>query len=245
MVNGSDTHTPVGGGNVYTVIVAAGSGTRFGSEVPKQFLPLGGRPVLLRTVEALHLALPQSHIILVLSADGRERWQEIAARYDAPGVSVVEGGASRSESVSNALAMIADGGRGAVVLIHDGARPLVHPDMVRALASRIMEPGVDALVPALPLTEAISEICGDTLVPADRERFRTVQTPQAFKADMLIGAYRKAQGAVMADDAAIAGAFGGAAIRFIAGHPHNIKITHPGDIAVAEALMADPKPYSI
>lgn len=244
MVNNTSEHNNIGGGNVYTVIVAAGSGTRFGSVVPKQFLPLCGKPVLLLTVERLHSALPHSHIILVLSDDGRERWNEIAVNYATPPVTIVRGGASRSESVCNALAVIEPSCADAVVLIHDGARPLVNTDMVRALADRISGTDIQALVPALPLTEAISEVCGDALRPADRERFRTVQTPQAFKAAMLRDAYRKAAGTVMADDAAVAGAFGGVDISYIPGHPQNIKITHPSDIAIAEALMAAPKPYT-
>lgn len=236
-------NTRVGGDNIFVIIVAAGSGTRFGASIPKQFLPLNGKPVLAHTVEAIHSALPQARIILVLSDEGRSLWDKVSQDYNPPVVSIVKGGASRSESVCNALSIIDRDDEDAVVLIHDGARPLVNADMVQALVRRIMKKDIQAVVPALPLTEAIAEIHGDCLLSANREKFRTVQTPQAFKAAVLIDAYKKADGTIMADDAAIAATFGGVDIHFVNGHPQNIKITHPGDLAVAESILANPKPY--
>ena len=232
------------GDNVYVVIVAAGSGSRFGSAIHKQFLPLAGRPVLAHTVGAFVKAMPEAKIILVLSEDGMHIWPDIAAQYGFPEIMIAEGGASRTESVRNALALL-DGRADddTVVMVHDGARPLVNVDMIRAVLAAIRHADVKAAVPVMPLTEALANDCGDTVTPAPRECFRTVQTPQAFKAVTLTEAYRRAGDEVMPDDAAVVHRFADVPIRAVPGHPQNIKITNPNDLAIAELLLANPLPY--
>lgn len=232
------------GDNVFIVIVAAGSGLRFGSTTPKQFLPLAGRPVLVRTVEAFTTAIPDAKIILVLSDNGRKIWSGISSEYRLPHVLIAKGGSSRTQSVNNALALL-EGcvDNDTVVMVHDGARPLVNGDMIRALLATSRRKDIEAVVPVMPLTEALANDCGDTVTPAPREKFRTVQTPQVFKAVRLIEAYEKADGEIMPDDAAVIHRFTDAKIFVVPGHPQNIKITNPNDIAVAELLLANPLPY--
>ncbi|MCM1066909.1 MAG: 2-C-methyl-D-erythritol 4-phosphate cytidylyltransferase [Muribaculaceae bacterium] len=247
MVN-QDLHTSRScGDGIAVIVVAAGSGTRFGSAMPKQFLTLAGRPVLLRTVETINRALPQATIVLVLSEVGVDCWDDITADYtSAPACRIVLGGDTRSQSVANALeALASDTEPPATVLVHDGARPLVHPDMVRELCKALSADGIDAAVPVLPLTEAIASLTdADAVLPADRAQFRTVQTPQAFKFELLHEAYRRAHGDVLADDAAIVAKYGDAPIHTVPGHSQNIKITNPTDIAVAEVLLANQLPYN-
>ena len=234
-----------GGGNIFVVIVAAGSGTRFGADMPKQFLPLAGKPVLMHTVEAFRNALPEAEIILVLSATGMEIWEELCREHGFDSPAVVEGGSSRSESVSRALDAIAsaEGSANAIVLVHDGARPLAHPLMVRRVADAVRRPGIEAAMPVLPLTDALASDDGDFCIPADRAAFCAAQTPQAFRFGMLREAYARAAGKAMADDAAIAATYAGARILKVPGYAQNIKITHPSDIAIAEIYLANPAPY--
>ncbi len=241
VINNAETDR---GGNVFVVIVAAGSGTRFGSHVPKQFLPLAGCPVLLHTVDAFASALPDATIILVLSKEGRQIWNGLSAEYDVPNALLAEGGASRSESVCNALSLLE--GRidnDSVVMVHDGARPLVNAAMLRAILVAIRDKDIDAVVPVMPLTEALAVNDGDTVSPTPRENFRTVQTPQAFKASILKEAYEKSAGETMPDDAAVVSRFTNTKIHSVPGHPQNIKITKPNDIDIAELLLANPLPY--
>lgn len=246
MVNQPQHTSRTCGDGIAVIIVAAGSGTRFGSAMPKQFLTLAGRPVLLRTVETFSHALPQATIVLVLSEAGIDCWDDITADYSsAPSCRIVLGGDSRSQSVANALtALASDAEPPATVLVHDGARPLVHPDMVRELCKALSADGIDAAVPVLPLTEAIASLAdADAVLPVDRAAFRTVQTPQAFKFELIHEAYRRAQGDVLADDAAIVAKYGNTPIHTVPGHSQNIKITNPTDLAIAEVILANPLPY--
>lgn len=246
MVIDNNPDIPAGGDKVYTIIVAAGSGLRFGSAVPKQFLPLAGVPVLVRTVRAISDALPAGRILLVLSPDGEKYWHDISAGLELPDVTIVHGGASRSESVANAITYIesrGDATADTIVMVHDGARPLVHPDMVRTLHAAFGNPDILAAVPVLPLTEAIATVSGEDVVPTPRDGFRTVQTPQAFRGNIIAEAYRAAEGAVYADDAAVVAAYTGKSLHSVRGHVQNIKITNATDIAIAEVLLAHPLPY--
>ncbi|MDE6197630.1 MAG: 2-C-methyl-D-erythritol 4-phosphate cytidylyltransferase [Muribaculaceae bacterium] len=250
MVNHNTDTIPVSGDNVFTVIVAAGSGTRFGSQVPKQFLDLSGIPVLMRTIEAFRQTLPEAVVVPVLSADGMEMWSAICEHYGYQSPAVVAGGASRSESVSNAVRHIRDNysvDSDTVVMIHDGARPLVAPDMIRAILSRTRDAGVKAVVPVLPLTDAIAARTeGDgSVLPVDRASFCAVQTPQSFRLLGLAEAYRRAGDAVMPDDAAIMAEYGDAPIMTVPGHPQNIKITNPNDLEIAEIFLRNPVPYQV
>lgn len=244
MVN-SPLNIPDRGDNVFVIIVAAGSGSRFGSETPKQFLPLAGKAVLLHAVDTFRQALPEACIVLVLSATGARYWSELSSRGDYSSVICAPGGDTRSHSVRNALAAVAARfNEKSVVLVHDGARPLVNAEMLANIVACMRRNGVYAAVPAMPLTEALAvRNVGGSITPTDRSAFCSVQTPQAFNAQMLKTAYDIADGETMADDAAIVAKYTDKEIIMVQGHPQNIKITNPNDIEIAEIYLRTPLPY--
>lgn len=214
---------------IYVIVVAAGSGTRFGSAVPKQFLDLCGRKVLDVTISRLTDALPQAVVYTVLSAE----------HLDDGWPHPVPGGASRSESVGNAVAAL-DGDDDALVLIHDGARPLVDAPLCRRILDA-MHYGSDAAIPAVPLADSIIEQNGDTYRSVDRGRYRAVQTPQAFRLGTLRNIYArmKADGINFTDDmSALQHYHPEAEVTVVDGSPHNIKITRPLDLDIAALMLA-------
>lgn len=214
--------------------------------MPKQFLTLAGKPVLMHTVEAFRSALPDAHIVLVLSDSGREIWQELCSEHAFASPDIVIGGSSRSESVCNALRAIKTAkatDSNTLVLIHDGARPLVHREVILRVTKALHRPGIEAAMPVLPLTDALAENAGDFCRPTDRSAYCAAQTPQGFRLDMLVEAYDRAAGCAMADDAAVAYTYGGREIFKVPGHAQNIKITHPADLEIAGVYLRNPLPY--
>lgn len=223
--------------------------------MPKQFLPLKGKPVLVHALEAFSSEFPKAKIILVLSPDGgAEHWREISSDYKGTEPVIVEGGDSRTASVRNALLAVNRLGADSesIIMIHDGARPIVNRSMIRGLYDLLADSrSVHAAVPCYLPSEAMSEEDGNTVVPVRRSHFRLVQTPQTFDAHMLIAAYDKcyqsSDNAVYDDDAAVFHAFAPEKshhIYSIEGDRNNIKITRPADIRIAEILMEQPLAYA-
>lgn len=227
----------------YVVIVAAGKGSRFGSQMPKQFLNLEGRPVLAHTIDAFRRALPQSRIIVVLSAEMRSYWAEEAERYGVSQHETVIGGATRWESVKNALVCIHDADADALVLVHDGARPLVDRATILAAAEGARK--ADGAIPAIAVSDSLREISSATdsdrafitSRSVDRARYRAMQTPQAFALARLLEAYRRPWSPTFTDDASVMEAAGFTNLALTPGSPENIKITNPQDLAVATAIL--------
>lgn len=218
----------------HVVIVAAGSGSRFGSSVPKQFCLLQGRPVLMHTIERMREALPAAAVTVVLSAGMMSYWQELCAAHGFESPAVVAGGATRSESVRKALHQI--DGRPDVILVHDGARPLTAPSVVSAVVAAMADENVDGAIPAVPVTDSLRMGAPDSSVAVDRSRFHAVQTPQAFRGAKLLEAYRRESGA-FSDDASLMEHAGHGRLVLTEGSPDNIKITNPTDLAIAELLI--------
>lgn len=227
----------------YIIIVAAGSGSRFGGSLPKQFVELAGKPVLAHTVEAFRAALPDAHQVLVLSENMMEFWADLCRIHGIESPQVTAGGASRWESVKNALAVVSAihhsmwPDEDAVVLVHDGARPLVSSDVIKAAAK---EASVShGAIPAVAVIDSLRRVgaCGSSSA-VDRSELRAVQTPQAFRLSILEEAYRLPFTPSFTDDASVVEAAGFTDIVLTPGSPRNIKITNPDDIAVAEALLA-------
>lgn len=240
MVNVSETtYNPCPGDNISIIIVAAGTGSRFGADVPKQFLLLDGKPVLQHTVERFRQALPAARIVLVLSPVGLEIWSALCNKNGFHSPETVIGGATRSESVHNAIRLIGgDANSRSIVMIHDGARPLVAPEMILRVANAFADTATEAVVPVVPLTEAIAcHLPDGSCKPTDRGNFRTVQTPQAFRTLILDAAYTTLDGQSMPDDAAIYTAFTGKPLLTVDGDIRNIKITNPADLAIAGLLL--------
>ncbi len=221
----------------YAIIVAGGSGQRMGLDVPKQFLPLGQKPVLMHTLEAFYRFDNEIIVLLVLPKSHLALWKKLVTDYHFPfNPLLVEGGDKRFFSVKNALNTIHGDG---VVIVHDGVRPLVSMELVKTVfeAAETME----AVVPVLPLTSSIRERLDDgTTKQADRNRFVTVQTPQGFRVQVLKKAYRQPFSEAFTDDASVVEK-SGVEIRFIQGERQNIKITTQTDLKLAEFYLVNPK----
>ncbi|WP_295729705.1 2-C-methyl-D-erythritol 4-phosphate cytidylyltransferase [uncultured Muribaculum sp.] len=225
--------------NTFNIIVAAGSGSRFGAYLPKQFCLLAGRPVLFHTIEAFRRALPGGEILLVISDAHRDLWHGLCDRHGFESPLIVGGGASRWESVRNAVMAIEAPTSGDVITVHDGARPLVSDRVIREAVIAAARDGVDGAVPAVPVTDSVRMLDDDGgSVPLVRQRLRAVQTPQAFPAHLLREAYELPFSTEFTDDASVMSAAGHCGIVLTEGSCENIKITHPDDLALAEMILA-------
>ena len=229
--------------NTYIIIVAAGSGSRFGGDLPKQFCTMAGRPVLMHTIDNLRLAREGAELILVLSESGAEIWRELCSRYDFDSPTIVPGGATRWESVRNGLQAIpADAAPHSTVLIHDGARPLIDKATVSRVCGATLN--TDGAIPVVPVSDSLRQLDDDEISsePVDRSRFRAVQTPQGFSLWRLREAYTLPYEDSFTDDASVLAAAGFHNITLVKGSVDNIKITNPRDILFAEAILASRNP---
>lgn len=216
----------------YAVIVAGGQGVRMGNAIPKQFMELCGRPVLYHTIKAFAEALPGVHIILVLPAAQISYAQIILQAFpERIGLTIVAGGETRFHSVCRGLQDIpAD----AVVLVHDGVRPLVQPALIRRCYVLALKQG--SAIPVVPVTDSIREVQAQVSVAVDRSHLTIVQTPQTFLASVLLPAMQQPWQASFTDEATVVEA-AGHAIHLTEGDRTNIKITTPEDMLLAEALI--------
>ena len=214
---------------IVTVVVAAGSGSRFGGDMPKQFRLLAGRPLLMHTVQAFERALPGQEIVLVLSPDTRDLWLSLCDSYGCRSPRIVAGGKTRWESVKNAVSTVTDAD---IILVHDGARPLVDADTIHRVVDTAAAHG--ACVPVVPVTDSLRR--ADTGLAVDRTPFRAVQTPQGFDAGLLRRAYAAPYQDWFTDDASVV-EHAGHPIAMTDGSPANIKVTYPQDIRFAESLL--------
>jgi 2-C-methyl-D-erythritol 4-phosphate cytidylyltransferase len=223
--------------DVGVIIVAAGRGTRLGAEVPKQFLPLGGIPMLLWSVRAFASHPAVVHMVVVLPPDQAQQPPAWLAAFLGGAFTIAPGGAQRADSVAAGLAALPPSARH--VLVHDAARPLVSRGVIDRViaASR----GGVAAVPAVPVPDTIKEV--DAANPhrvgrtVPRDRLVRAQTPQGFPRDMLEAAHTEARRAGVAgtDDAALVERLGGT-VEVVPGDPTNLKVTTPDDLALAEWL---------
>ncbi len=217
--------------SVHVVIVAAGSGSRFGSDIPKQFVRLCGRPVVFYPIEIFRAAMPDAEITLVINQAMESLWHELCVEYGFTSPRTVYGGATRWESVRNALDAYPDSD---TVYIHDGARPLVTPDLIKRLGAALSDGRADGALPAIDLTDSIRELSDDNNSTAvDRSLYKAIQTPQVFDGHKLARAYRMPYSTSFTDDASVMEAAGYDNLILVEGDSRNIKITHGGDIAVA------------
>lgn len=216
----------------YAVIVAAGSGTRMNSKLPKQFIEIAGKPLLRHTVEKFLAMDVPVEIIIVMSDEYKDRWKSYCRRSDFLEKYILPtGGFTRFHSVKNALEYVPDG---ALVAVHDGVRPFVTPEFLEGLFEEAEKCG--AVAPAVPLVESIREMSGDGTVPADRSRFLSVQTPQVFHSEILRKAYGQSYDTSFTDDLTVVQK-AGFPIKLVDGLRYNVKITTPEDLELAEALL--------
>lgn len=222
---------------IHNIIVAAGSGSRFGGPLPKQFMTLGELPVAIMAVNALRSALPDATDTIVLSESEVSQWHMMCTiyKYDSPAIAY--GGPTRFDSVKNGLATVGDDVD--IVLIHDGARPMPSTQMIRRLVWRLVDSDCHGVLPVLPVTDSIRQVRSDgSSVAVDRSTLRAVQTPQAFRCKLLKEAYATANFAEnFTDDASVMEAAGYTDLALVEGNAENIKITNPADLAIAETLL--------
>ena len=222
------------------VVVAGGSGSRMGATMPKQFLEIAGRPILVRTVERMREALPEAEIVVVLPEAHVELWRECYTKADCRVEHrVALGGATRFDSVASGIAALSDDCR--LIAVHDGVRPLLSVDMIRRGVECACESG--AAVPVIAVVDSIREVDSVGSHVVDRSRLRAVQTPQVFRADLLKKAYaevgaRLADRAKATDDASVV-EMAGYEVALYDGEPQNLKLTTPIDLSVAEVILAN------
>lgn len=218
----------------YAIIVAGGRGLRMGGELPKQFLPLGGKPVLMRTLELFEGEV--SRIILVLPEDHIPFWQELCERYHFTlPHTVALGGETRFHSVRSGLSHLPQEG---LVAVHDGVRPLVSSALIRRSFEEAERSG--AALPACPVTDSLRLRQDEGKSEAvDRSRYVAVQTPQTFDLGRLQQAYEQAYSPLFTDDASVYEAASLGSITLVAGEETNIKLTTPRDLLLAELLLRE------
>lgn len=214
------------------IIVAGGSGRRMGGALPKQFMMLDNEPILARSINRMHEALPAAEIIVVLPEEHVELWKNIAARFDVARHKIALGGKERFHSVKNGLEALSD--EVCIVGIHDAVRPLASKKLVIKLFLEA-ENNV-AAIPVVAPIDSYRIIEGDESRIIDRSALRMVQTPQVFQAEALRKAYEQPFSTTFTDDASVMEA-AGHKVTLVEGERENIKITTPSDMLIAEAII--------
>jgi len=244
----------------YVIIVAGGKGLRMGSDIPKQFLPIGGRPVLMRTIERFRAYSADLQIILVLPEAQQDYWRQLCQDHHFEvEYQLANGGQTRFHSVQNGLALVPDDAEG-VVGVHDGVRPFPSVEVIRNCYETAREK--KAVIPVIPVVETVRHLTGDLTrgqehcatraphrcssphvrsphvksVTVPRDEYRLVQTPQTFDIQLLKAANRQPYNDGFTDDASVVESYGHQ-ITLVEGNRENIKITTPYDITVAEAII--------
>ncbi|MCI1640122.1 MAG: 2-C-methyl-D-erythritol 4-phosphate cytidylyltransferase [Bacteroidales bacterium] len=232
------------GRKIFLIAMAAGRGTRMGGPLPKQFMKIGGEPILRRSIEKFIKACPDVTVVTVLPKEYIPSWKNYCytSGFSYPQI-IVQGGITRFHSVKNALAKIPDG---AIVAIHDGVRPLVSCGMIKNMVLEMDE--CRALIPVIPVVDTVKVLntCSDEtgrkkLVTAngesaDRSRLYCSQTPQMFYSEDIKAAYSSAYDITFTDDASVAQK-NNIILSYIIGEKYNIKITTREDLLMAEALL--------
>ena len=217
----------------YVIIVAGGKGLRMGTDIPKQFLPIGGKPVLMRTLERFREYSANLNIILVLPKAQQAYWQELCKEYNFKvEYLLADGVETRFHSVQHGLALIPDDAEG-VVGVHDGVRPFPSIEVIRRCYEEAREKG--AVIPVIPVVETIRHIKDGTSMTVPRDEYRLVQTPQTFNIQLLKAANRQPYNDNFTDDASVVETYGHP-ITLVDGNRENIKITTPYDLKIAESL---------
>ena len=218
----------------YIIIVAGGKGLRMGSDIPKQFLPIGGKPVLMRTLERFREYSDDIQIILVLPEAQQEYWHQLCDEYHFDvKYTLANGGQTRFHSVQNGLAKVPDDAQG-VVGVHDGVRPFPSIEVIKNCYETART--AKAAIPVIPVVETVRHLDGDSSLTVPRDQYRLVQTPQTFDIQLLKSANRQPYNDGFTDDASVVEAFGHK-ITLVEGNRENIKITTPYDLKIAEVLI--------
>ena len=214
------------------IIVAGGSGRRMGGALPKQFMMLGNEPILARSINRIHEALPKAEIVVVLPAEYVELWRNMAARFDVARHKIAIGGKERFHSVKSGLAALSEGVR--TIAVHDAVRPLASKKLIIRLV--LATEKHDAVIPVVAPADSYRSVEGDDSKIIDRSALRMVQTPQLFRAEALRKAYEQEYSESFTDDASVVEA-AGYKVALEEGERENFKITTPLDITLARAII--------
>jgi len=219
------------------IIVAAGSGSRMGGEIPKQYLMLKGKPVIIHTLEKFYQFDPEIEIVLVLAPAHKELWKSLSASYELSGsLCLGQGGETRYDSVKNGLSLI---GQADLIGIHDAVRPLVSQDTLARSYNIAGREGSG--IPVVEMDESVRMIDGQGgSEHLDRSSLKRVQTPQVFSAERIKKAYQQAYNQSFTDDASVYETMFGP-VSLVEGNRENIKITTPTDMQLAQLLIDTPE----
>ncbi|MBN9302319.1 MULTISPECIES: 2-C-methyl-D-erythritol 4-phosphate cytidylyltransferase [Dysgonomonas] len=216
------------------IIVAGGKGLRMGNDLPKQFIPIGGKPVLMRTIEAFYRFDQDINIILVLPVSHQDYWKSLCEEYNFSIEHLIaNGGETRFHSVKNGLALVTDG----LVGVQDGVRPFGSVEMIKRCFDAARE--YPAVIPVIDSTDSLREVVDeDKSRIVDRSKIRLVQTPQVFDVNVLKKAYQTDFKETFTDDASVVEAMG-VNVHLVKGEVTNIKITTPLDLKIGELIIRD------
>ena len=216
----------------YAIIVAGGSGTRMGTDIPKQFLEIKGKPVLMHSMNRFFNFDNNINIIVVLPEHQIEYWQKlcIAHNFIVPH-QIVKGGTERFYSVKNGLDLVEEN---ALVAIHDAVRPLVSKQTINAAFESAMQYGSG--IPTVPMNDSIRQFEGENNFAVNRGNYKIIQTPQCFESSAILAAFNQTYRSEFTDDATVLEAAGGS-VHLTLGNVENIKITTPRDLLLADTLM--------
>lgn len=214
------------------VIVAGGSGTRMGAVTPKQFLEVDGRPILVHTISAFIEAFPDIDIVVVLPGSFLEQGSDlVAAHIPERTIFFAEGGETRYHSVQRGLQLVREP---SVIFVHDAVRCLVSPGLIRNCYEQALAQG--SAIPAVPVSDSIRMVGASGSEIVDRSVLRAIQTPQTFRSDILLPAFRQPYDPSFTDEASVLERFGGK-VELIEGETSNIKVTWPADLIIASAFL--------
>lgn len=216
------------------IIVAGGSGKRMQSALPKQFMMLGGLPVVAHTINTFSEALPGAEIVVVLPEEHIPLWRNLAARFDIAVHRCIAGGKERFHSVKNGLEALSE--EVEYVAVHDGVRALATKKMILRVQLAAEERG--AAIPVTEVVDSYRRVDGSESYIVPRTELRIVQTPQTFSAELLRRAYEQPFSDKFTDDASVVEALG-AKITLVEGERRNIKLTTPEDMLIAERLLEE------
>ena len=214
------------------IIVAGGSGSRMQSSLPKQFMILGGEPVVARTINTFAEALPGAEIVVVLPKEHIALWKNLAARFDVAVHRCVEGGKERFDSVKAGIEALSP--EVEYVAIHDGVRALVTKRLI--ISTMLEVEKYEAVIPVVDAVDSYRVVEGESNEVIPRSKLRIVQTPQVFRSDILRRAYQQPYDSRFTDDATVVESLG-IKITLIEGERSNIKLTTPEDMIYAEAMI--------
>lgn len=218
----------------YAIILAGGKGQRLGGSIPKQFLPILGKPMLIHSIHAFLKAIPNISIIVIVPESNIEFWEEISVAHQLEGdIKIAFGGEERFHSVKNGLDLVPDDANG-IVGVHDAARALIDVDTIKRCYEHARSQG--SAIPVVPMKDSIRYGNRNDNKAVPRDQYQLVQTPQCFDINMLKQAYLANYQSSFTDDASVYEAIG-EKVHLVEGHEENIKLTWPRDMIMAEIIL--------